>query len=387
MRDRRPWISGWFVAAAAIYCGVFQAAVAAQNAAGKPATVAGVANIRLETGEDVYRAACVSCHGADGTGAARTSVGFDTRLPDFTDCSFATKEPDGDWSATIHNGGAARGFSRIMPAFRDALTDDQIDNVIGYMRGFCRDRRWPSGDLNFPRALITEKAFPESEVVFTSSIDARRASGVENTLIIEKRVGTSGQIEVALPYTYTKDVPGGWANGFGDASIGYKQMLFHSNAKGSIFSVVGEFIAPTGDPAKGTGGETPVFETFAAFDQALPRDMFVQFQSGFELPFHTDVAPQAWYAHAAIGQSFSAGGGLGRTWTPMVEFIADRDLDAGAKMNWDIVPQLQIPLSKRMHILGNVGVRVPINNTAGRPVQVMYYLLWDFADGGLREGW
>ena len=117
MRDRRPWISGWFVAAAAVYCGAFQAAVAAQNAAGKPATVAGVADIRLETGEDVYRAACVSCHGADGTGAARTSVGFDTRLPDFTDCSFATKEPDGDWSATIHNGGPARGFSRIMPAF------------------------------------------------------------------------------------------------------------------------------------------------------------------------------------------------------------------------------------------------------------------------------
>jgi len=105
------------------------------------------------------------------------------------------------------------------------------------------------------------------------------------------------------------------------------------------------------------------------------------------LPFHTDIAPKAWYAHTAIGQSFSAGGGLGRTWTPMVEFIVDRDLESGAKTNWDIVPQLQIPLNKRMHILGSVGVRVPMNNTAGRPVQFMYYLLWDYADGSLKEGW
>ena len=277
MRVRRPWVSAWFVVAAALYCGAFQAAVVAQNAVGNPSAPAGVANIRLETGEDVYRAACVSCHGADGRGAPRNSVAFDTRLPDFTDCSFATKEPDGDWSATIHNGGPARGFSPIMPAFRDALTGDQIDNVIAYMRGFCRSKAWPSGDLNFPRALITEKAFPESEVVVTSAFNANRTSGNGTTLIIEKRVEAGGQIEVALPYWYTKESPGPWMHGFGDAAIGYKQMLFHNNERGSIFSVAGEVIAPTGDPAKGTGGETGVFETFAAFDQALPHDTFVQF--------------------------------------------------------------------------------------------------------------
>ena len=77
--------------------------------------------LKLATGKDVYQTACVSCHGVEGKGAPRTAVGFDTRLPDFTDCSFATKEPDGDWSATIHNGGPARGFSTIMPAFRDVL--------------------------------------------------------------------------------------------------------------------------------------------------------------------------------------------------------------------------------------------------------------------------
>jgi mono/diheme cytochrome c family protein len=346
----------------------------------------GDSKLKLDTGKDVYQNACVSCHGVDGKGAARTTVAFDTRLPDFTDCSFATKEPDGDWSATIHNGGPARGFSTIMPAFRDALTDEQVDNVIGYMRGFCTNPAWPRGDLNMPRALVTEKAFPENEVVISSSFNTSRTSGIGTTLILERRVGSSGQIEAALPYLYTKETDS-WMHGFGDASIGYKHMLFHNNDAGSIFSVAGELAAPTGDPSKGTGGETPLFETFAAFDQALPADMFVQFRTGLELPFHPDLAPRAWYAHTAVGQSFSAGGGLGRTWTPMVEFIADRDIESGAKTNWDILPQLQIPLSKRMHILGNVGLRVPMNNTAGRAVQFMYYLLWDFADGSLKAGW
>ena len=310
--------------------------------------------LKLDTGRDVYQAACATCHGVDGRGAPKTAVGFDRPLPDFTDCSFATKEPDGDWSATIHNGGPARGFSPIMPAYRDVLDDDQIDKVIGHLRAFCTDRSWPPGNLNLPRALITEKAFPESEVVVTSSFNMSRTSGVANMLVLEKRVGSSGQIEAVLPYTFTKE-DSDWAHGFGDVALGYKHKLYHNDATGSIFSVVGEYITPTGDVSKGTGGETPVFETFAALGQALPRDAFVQLQSGFEFPLHTAVAPKAWYLHTAIGQSYSAGGGLGRTWTPMLEVIVDRDFESGAKTNWDLVPQLQIPLSKRMHILGNVG--------------------------------
>ena len=45
------------------------------------------------------------------------------------------------------------------------------------------------------------------------------------------------------------------------------------------------------------------------------------------------------------------------------------------------MPEIQIPISKRMHILGNVGFRIPVNNTADRPKQVMFYVLWDWVDG------
>jgi hypothetical protein len=71
----------------------------------------------------------------------------------------------------------------------------------------------------------------------------------------------------------------------------------------------------------------------------------------------------------------------------MMEFLADRDLLKGAKTNWDILPQFQVTLNKRQHIRASVGVRLPANNTAGRSSQLVFYLLWDTFDGGLRDGW
>jgi hypothetical protein len=97
--------------------------------------------------------------------------------------------------------------------------------------------------------------------------------------------------------------------------------------------------------------------------------------------------PRAYYLRTAVGKTISAEQGFGRRWTPMLEIIADRELVSGAPINWDIVPEVQIPLSKRMHVLAAIGLRVPVTNTAGRQKQVMFYALWDWMDGGLREGW
>ena len=43
--------------------------------------------------------------------------------------------------------------------------------------------------------------------------------------------------------------------------------------------------------------------------------------------------------------------------------------------------------SKRKHVRANFGVRMPMDDLATRPMQAMGYLLWDWFDGGLDEGW
>lgn len=132
-------------------------ALSSPRAGGAP----GPLDLETASGPELYRAACAACHGADGTGAPAHQVGFDEPLPDFSDCGFATREPDADWLAVARWGGPTRAFSSMMPAFGEALSEEQLLRALSHVRTFCSDRRWPRGELNLPLALFTEKAYPE----------------------------------------------------------------------------------------------------------------------------------------------------------------------------------------------------------------------------------
>ena len=369
---------GWPIVLVIAVCGLPAAVLFAQTQNG---------GRTLRTGKELYEAGCVACHGADGKGAARAMVGFETPLPDFTDCRFTAREPESDWISIIHNGGPARGFSEIMPAFGDALSDDEILNIVSYLRGLCRDRAWPRGDLNLPRPLVTEKAFPEDEAVLTTTFAVEGPGAVTNTLVYERRLGPRNEIDLSVPFNAVRADSGGWRGGIGDIALGFKRALFHSLERGSIVSVGGEASLPTGNKATGTGKGFTTFETFVAFGQILPSDGFFHFQGGIEAPKDSSRAAKETFWRAVLGRSFMQGKGLGRAWSPMMELLGAHELEAGAKAEWDLLPQLQVTLSTRQHILLNVGVRVPVSNTGPRRTQVMFYLLWDWFDGGLREGW
>jgi hypothetical protein len=334
-------------------------------------------------GAELYQDACVACHGPDGRGAARDRVGFDTSLPDFSDCRFATPEPDADWIAVIHRGGPARAFDRRMPAFGDALADDEIARIVEHLRGFCRDTSWPRGELNLPRALFTEKAFPENEAVMTTSLAASGDGAIDHALVYEQRFGARNQLEVALPFSAIRHA-GDWTGGFGDLSIAGKRVLAHSLERGAILSVSTELIVPTGEDRIG-GGVTRI-EPFVAFGQLLPADRFIQAQAGIELSTHRARAPHEAFWRVAFGQSFSQQR-FGRTWSPALEILGARELESGQPIAWDVVPQMQVTLSRRQHIAFSGGVRLPVNQRESRHPQIVMYLLWDWADGGLRSGW
>jgi mono/diheme cytochrome c family protein len=348
-----------------------------------------------DAGEKIFKSGCVACHGSDGRGTSKTQAGFEPprTFPDFTRCDQTAMEPNVNWKDVIVNGGATRGFSQIMPSFKEALTSQQIDDVIAYLRTLCRNPHWARGELNVPRALVTEKAFPEDEEVISTAVNARGAPGVTTDIIHEQRFGVKNQVEVDVPIDF-QDQNRKWYGGTGDTTIGIKRALYSNLRSGSIFAMQGSVILPSGNRSRGFGSGTTTFETFAAFDQLIrtvpgitATNTFLQFQFGADLPVHTDISPQSLFWRASVGQSIAANHGLGRVWSPMMEFLADRDLATGAKTNWDVLPQMQVTISRRQHIKADLGVRVPATNTKGRPVQVMLYLLWDWADGRLNEGW
>jgi hypothetical protein len=51
------------------------------------------------------------------------------------------------------------------------------------------------------------------------------------------------------------------------------------------------------------------------------------------------------------------------------------------------VTQFQVTLSTRQHVMASVGLRIPITNRATRASELVFYLLWDWHDGGVLEGW
>ena len=71
----------------------------------------------------------------------------------------------------------------------------------------------------------------------------------------------------------------------------------------------------------------------------------------------------------------------------MIEVLASRDIESGADIEWDLVPQFQVTLNTRQHVMANFGLRIPTEDEPGRETQFVFYLLWDWFDGGVLEGW
>jgi mono/diheme cytochrome c family protein len=344
-----------------------------------------------ETGEQLYRQACAACHGFDGTGSSPSTVGFKTPLPDFSSCDFASREPNGDWYYVAAEGGAARGFDKMMPAFGDALSETQIEKILNYIRTFCEDKHWPRGELNFPRPLVTTKAYPEDELVLSTSINVKNEDRIENELIYEQRFGARNQFEIILPFGWSEqalsdDGDTEWRSSVGDIGFALKRVLFHSLDNGSIVSVGAEVFLPTGDEDEGFGSDTTVFEPYVAYGQILPADFFFHFQGGAALPVDTDKVNEKAFWRGAIGRTFLFGR-YGRAVSPMVELLGSRDLVSSASTDWDVVPQIQFPLNRRQHVSLGAGARIPLNDTDVREKTYIVYLLWEWFDGGFFEGW
>ena len=117
-----------------------------------------------------------------------------------------------------------------LPSARRSLRI-RSDEVARYLRTFCTNPHWPRGELNLPRALVTEKAFPEDEEVISTSINAQGAPGVETHYIHEQRFGIRNQIEIDVPINFA-DLDHTWYGGIGDVTFGLQARNLLQPAEG-----------------------------------------------------------------------------------------------------------------------------------------------------------
>jgi hypothetical protein len=272
-----------------------------------------------------------------------------------------------------------------MPAFGDALSAQDIALAVSHLRTFCADPAWPRGDLNLPRAFFTEKAFPENESVWATTFARRGNIAVGSEVIYERRLWARNQIEVNVPIALQHEAGAEWNRGVGDVALAFKRTVYASTPRGGIGAVGMEVILPTGKEQLGLGNGYTVYEPFAMWGQILPGNSFLQLHGGMELPSDSTRGTREPYLRTAIGTTFAQDRGFGRAWSPQVEVLWAHPQDGASE--WDVVPQVQVTLSKLQHIMIAGGVRLPMTQRKARPMQGLVYLVWDWFDGGFFEFW
>ncbi len=70
---------------------------------------------------------------------------------------------------------------------------------------------------------------------------------------------------------------------------------------------------------------------------------------------------------------------------PAVEFVGSRNLTTHED-DWAAVLEISKPLTRLGHLIGCVGVRLPLNESEEK-YRILAYLLWDFGDGPFWKGW
>ncbi|MDO8679315.1 MAG: hypothetical protein Q7R30_12230 [Acidobacteriota bacterium] len=338
------------------------AALAASQQPGVPATI-----------PEMWGAWCARCHADDGSGKVNEPTV--TVVPmDFTDCRVTTPEPDADWERAIAKGGPAVGLSSEMPGFEDSLSPEQITGFVTHMRGFCKESGWPMGNLNFPRPIITEKAFPENEFLILPAISHKTEPGApaltEISLVglYERRIGKRAMYEIAVPLA-TTDFGGSRRGGLGDIAAAFNYTTYASETSARIVSVGLEAVIPSGSQDKGTGHGTVIFEPFVTAG-AMLRDWYVQAQAKVELPVDLVKAGRAYIYNLYLGRDTSA---APNTWTFGVELN-------GENRELAVTPQVRKGLTRTGALAGSLGVMIPLNEREAQGVRWVGYLLWEYLE-------
>jgi hypothetical protein len=315
----------------------------------------------------MFAAWCARCHGEDGRGRVAAPT-VKTQPMDFTDCAVATAEPDADWELVIARGGPAAGLSSEMPAFGEALDAATIRRLVQYLRTFCRERGWPLGNLNLPRPIFTEKAFPENELLVLPAV-AHRGNDPPTArlrLVFERRVGRRSHVELGLPVESVGSATGR-ATGMGDLLVAGKHVLHADAEAGRIVTAGVELALPTGDAARRLGAGVTVVEPYLAVG-LLSGATHVQSELQIEAPL--DGSERELVYNVYLGHDLAP---APSTWTFGVELN-------GVGHRLALTPQLRKGVTRTGALAIAAGVRLPLLQRHAQGIEWAGYLLWEYLE-------
>ncbi len=88
----------------------------------------------IDAGETKFKQLCATCHGPTGHGDGPASAALNPKPRDMSDSEWQASVDDDHLEAVIMKGGPAVGLSPMMTPFGHALSADDLDNIVAYIR-------------------------------------------------------------------------------------------------------------------------------------------------------------------------------------------------------------------------------------------------------------
>lgn len=85
-------------------------------------------------GKETFQTTCAACHGAEGKGDGVAAQALDPKPRNLNDAAYVSTLSDEHLYKVISEGGAAVGLSPMMAAWGGTLSEQDIWNVVAYLR-------------------------------------------------------------------------------------------------------------------------------------------------------------------------------------------------------------------------------------------------------------
>jgi cytochrome c oxidase cbb3-type subunit 3 len=88
-------------------------------------------------GKAIYDTYCVTCHGPGGKGDGPAAATLPKKPADHSDGNYMNPLPNEELYKAVKEGGQAIGKSNAMPPWGATLNDEQVRDVLGYVRSLA----------------------------------------------------------------------------------------------------------------------------------------------------------------------------------------------------------------------------------------------------------
>jgi mono/diheme cytochrome c family protein len=89
-------------------------------------------------GKTIFTKSCGGCHGETGKGDGAAAAALNPKPKDLSDKTYNSKLDDAYLHNIITKGGAAVGKAPLMPSFSSQLKEQDINDVVAYIRSLAK---------------------------------------------------------------------------------------------------------------------------------------------------------------------------------------------------------------------------------------------------------